>query len=311
MTLLRKCFVGAVSAALLLPLLANPASAREGTKTQAARILQELKNPSGKVVLVIAHRADWRHYPENSLEAIKGAAQIGVDVVEIDVKKSKDGVFVLMHDKELKRTSNGQGNITEKTIEELVQLRLKDHKGNLTDCKIPRLRDAFLAAKDRILVNLDHVPINDMEDIYRMAVELGVEKQIIIKSGSRYEKMVPVMEKMPNVLFMPIISLDKKGSKEKFDEYERELTPFAYEIIPTKEPSEEFEFVQKTLQGKRHLWINTLWDSLCLGHSDEKAMKDPDKNWGWALRCGATMIQTDRPTELIQYLKSLDRRWTE
>lgn len=46
-----------------------------------------------------------------------------------------------------------------------------------------------------------------------------------------------------------------------------------------------------------------MWASLCGGHEDEKALSDPDAHWGWVLDRGATVIQTDRPEELIEYLK--------
>jgi glycerophosphoryl diester phosphodiesterase len=55
--------------------------------------------------------------------------------------------------------------------------------------------------------------------------------------------------------------------------------------------------------------VNTLWDSLCAGHTDERGYNgDPDGSWGWCLERGATMIQTDRPVELIRYLEKKNRR---
>ena len=50
-------------------------------------------------VIVVAHRGDWRNFPENSLEAIDNAVRMGVDIVELDVKKTKDGELILMHDR--------------------------------------------------------------------------------------------------------------------------------------------------------------------------------------------------------------------
>ena len=50
--------------------------------------------------------------------------------------------------------------------------------------------------------------------------------------------------------------------------------------------------------------MNPLWDSLCGGHDDENALLEgKDKHWGWILEHKATMIQTDRPQELIKYLE--------
>ncbi len=54
--------------------------------------------PSPNRILVTAHRGDWRDEPENSLRAFVAAADLGVDIVELDLNKSKDGEIVIMHD---------------------------------------------------------------------------------------------------------------------------------------------------------------------------------------------------------------------
>jgi glycerophosphoryl diester phosphodiesterase len=66
-------------------------------------IIKQLQNPNGRV-LVVAHRGDWRNAPENSIQAIHNAIAMGVDIVEIDIHKTKDGQLVLMHDETIDRT---------------------------------------------------------------------------------------------------------------------------------------------------------------------------------------------------------------
>ena len=61
-------------------------------------------------------RGDWRHAPENSVGAIQGAIDMGADIVELDMAKTKDGKFVLLHDGTLDRVSNGKGPSTEYTL---------------------------------------------------------------------------------------------------------------------------------------------------------------------------------------------------
>ena len=53
------------------------------------------------------------------------------------------------------------------------------------------------------------------------------------------------------------------------------------------------------------VWINSLWPSLNGGHDDDRAVEanEPDEAWGWILEQGALLIQTDRPAQLIRYLK--------
>ena len=66
--------------------------------------------PASQSILIVSHRADWRNAPENSLQAIQNCIDMGADMVEIDLKKTKDGHLVLMHDKTINRTMTGTGS---------------------------------------------------------------------------------------------------------------------------------------------------------------------------------------------------------
>ena len=65
-------------------------------------------DPKSDRVLVVAHRGNWRSAPENSVAAIDSAIQMGVDIVEIDIHKTKDGQLILMHDDRVDRTGRAQ-----------------------------------------------------------------------------------------------------------------------------------------------------------------------------------------------------------
>ena len=70
---------------------------------------------------IIAHRGNSSEAPENTLIAIKSALELHPDAIEIDLHLSKDGEFVVMHDGEINRTTNGQGAILNYTLNELKQ----------------------------------------------------------------------------------------------------------------------------------------------------------------------------------------------
>ena len=55
---------------------------------QIQTLIQKLKDPESKSILVIAHRGDWRNAPENSLQAFKNCIEMGVHMIEIDLKKT-------------------------------------------------------------------------------------------------------------------------------------------------------------------------------------------------------------------------------
>jgi glycerophosphoryl diester phosphodiesterase len=83
-------------------------------------------------VYVAAHRGDWRDAPENSIRAMKDAEQMGVDIVEFDLKKTSDGQLVVMHDKTLDRTTTGSGAVSDHTLAEVERLKLRAGTGHPT-----------------------------------------------------------------------------------------------------------------------------------------------------------------------------------
>ena len=66
-------------------------------------------------VWVAAHRADCLYAPENSLEAVRHALYFGADIIETDVRMTKDGQIVIMHDYTVDRMTDGTGTISEMT----------------------------------------------------------------------------------------------------------------------------------------------------------------------------------------------------
>ncbi|NPV63827.1 MAG: glycerophosphodiester phosphodiesterase [Methanotrichaceae archaeon] len=74
------------------------------------------------MAVLIGHRGARAHFPENTLKSIRAAAQCRADMVEVDVRLSKDGVLVLMHDETVDRTTNGQGRVEELSLDEMQSL---------------------------------------------------------------------------------------------------------------------------------------------------------------------------------------------
>lgn len=68
---------------------------------------------------IVAHRGASAHHPENTLASFAAALELDVEGVELDVSLTADGVPVILHDPTLDRTSNGSGNVSELTFDEL------------------------------------------------------------------------------------------------------------------------------------------------------------------------------------------------
>lgn len=119
------------------------------------RILAELHNPTSKNVLVVSHRGDWRNWPENSIDAIESVIDMGVDIMELDLKLTSDSVLVLCHDKTIDRTTNGHGQVCDITYDSICRCVLRTGHGVKTALRMPTLREALEVCKDRIVVNID------------------------------------------------------------------------------------------------------------------------------------------------------------
>ena len=279
-------------------------------ETRAEKLAKEIYKPNSKYVLVVAHRGDWRNAPENSLQAYRNCIDMGVDMIEIDIHKTQDNQFIVMHDATVDRTTNGKGKIADMTLADIKKLYLKSGHGIKTRHRVPTLEEVLLLAKDKILVNIDKGD-NYFDEIYELLLKTGTEKQVVIKT---YDNLATIQSKSKNdiihkSIFMPIINLDKQEDAEVVVDNYLHVNPPAFEVTFKTETPKLFRVLNKIKQSGSKLWINSLWSSLNAGHDDDLAVEEkcPDEAWGWILKQGATVIQTDRPMQLIQYLKKKHR----
>ena len=308
---MRKTILILISA--MAALMAVSCAPKEQYANRAEKILAQINDPNSEYVVVISHRGDWRNYPENSIPAIESVIRMGVDMMELDVKMTKDSVLILMHDKTIDRMTNGKGLVSDITYDSLMTFNMKRAHNVLTDTiKVPTLREALLCCKDRILVNVDHA-YPYYKEIVELADELGVTGQVLMKGKSSIDKVNEDMSKHEhNLLYMPIIDINKPKGKALFTEYqERGVVPMAYEVC-WQYPGEEIDdCIEKILETGSKAWVNTLWPSLCggYGNDDDAAFgaADPADVYGQYLDMGFSMIQTDRPELLIDYLRSVGR----
>ncbi|MBQ2444889.1 MAG: carbohydrate-binding protein [Oscillospiraceae bacterium] len=84
------------------------------------------------IPLVVAHKGDWRNFPENSLLGINSCINMGVDIVEVDFHVTKDGVPVLLHDTNLRRVTDADTlvYIADITWAQAKKYSLEDGQGN-------------------------------------------------------------------------------------------------------------------------------------------------------------------------------------
>ena len=308
-----KRIICILAAALALsPVFLNAQDGKYANR--AAMIAAQIHDPSSKYVVVVCHRGDWRNFPENSIPAIESIIRMGADMMELDLKMTKDSVLVLSHDSTLDRCTNGKGKIKDYTYQELLQFGLKKGHGVVVDTlKIPTLRQALEVCKDRICVNVDQ-GYSYYDQVLAIAEELGVVDQILIKSGSTIDKVaVKEAKHAHNAMYMPVVSLGNEEGRGLFESYiARNVVPLAYELCFSGKDREIFDDAcrRAVAQGSK-VWVNTIWPSLCggYGHDDDAAYVtgDCDAVYGPLLDKGVSIIQTDRPEMLVNYLRSIGR----
>lgn len=259
------------------------------THAQVKPIRKEFLDPTSKNVLVASHRAVHHQLPENSLPAIKEAIRLGVDIVEIDVKVSKDGIPMLMHDGKVDRTTTGKGGLETQTFEALRKLRLVSN-GKVTEEMIPTLEEALQIAKGNILVDLD-LKTEQIDKVIEVVKKAGGE-DFVFFFDSDYEILSKVDAASKKYMLMP-----RAYSQAMADSA---LTRFKPEVIHIDSKFYTPEVTSLIRSKGARIWINAL------GAPDEEIRKGNARETLKALtKHGANIIQTDEPEKMIRVLKEL------
>lgn len=102
-----------------------------------------------KIPLVIAHRGDSSNALENSLQAFRAALSLPVDMIEFDLRMSRDEVLYVMHDKQSGRTADRDIDIESASSEEIGAIRLRNSE------PVPRLDDVLNLVNRKVAVNIE------------------------------------------------------------------------------------------------------------------------------------------------------------
>ncbi len=160
-------------------------------------------------VLVIAHQGGEKLRPDNTMMAFQHAVELGVDVLEMDVHSTQDGVIVVMHDESVDRTTDGSGLIREMTFAELQTLDAaynwphnnpegpRPYRGQ--DVTVPALAEVFEAFPDmRMNIEIKQAEPSMVQPLCDLLHEYGMEEQVLVVSFHA-ETTAEFQEKCPGV----------------------------------------------------------------------------------------------------------------
>ncbi|MEZ5106560.1 MAG: glycerophosphodiester phosphodiesterase family protein [Draconibacterium sp.] len=233
---------------------------------------------------VIAHRGAHNGIPENSLPAYQKAIDLGCDFVEIDVRTTKDGKFVSVHNSTVDNYVNGTtGKVSDMTLAELKSLDIGARIGeNWKNTRIPTFEEILALCKGKIGIYLDlkDAPVQELMNIIR---KYNMESDVIWYVPSKYLlEMSNVDEMFGNSFIMP----DPK-KEENLPNVIKTLNPC---VVATDMGVLSKDFVKTSQNAGAKVFV------------DED--KGTEVEWKQILKWKTDGIQTDDPEKLIKFLKS-------
>ncbi|NUM53790.1 MAG: glycerophosphodiester phosphodiesterase family protein [Candidatus Hydrogenedentes bacterium] len=237
-----------------------------------------LKPPKHAGVYVVAHRGAHEGIPENSLAAYQKAIDLGCDFVEIDVRTTKDGKFVSVHNSSIDAYVPGKtGKVKDMTLDELRALDIGARIGDQwKGTKIPTFEEILDLCKGKIGIYLDlkDAPVPELVTIVKAK---GMEKEVIWYVGGK--DLADLRSSCPECFEMPDPGPEKNLAN----------------LLANKKPrivASVWKFFSKTFVDACHA-------SGAIVICDENGTEC----WKDMLAWGTDGIQTDHPADLIKYLE--------
>ncbi|MDO5014507.1 MAG: glycerophosphodiester phosphodiesterase family protein [Clostridia bacterium] len=276
-------------------------------KDNQSERIGNFNNPKGRVFSA-AKRGDARYFPENSAEGIRFCAEKGIDIVQIDLQKTKDDKYILMKDTNLERMtlhrdgSSSKVNIKDETLENIKQnyLLKEGHGGPLakpTKLQIATFEEAIDIAKNRCMLLVD-IDFNDAFAVNNIVKNKGATDFVILR-GAKNADEVSKFTKSAGLPACPVSSVytqSTKGSAKKFSDASITAGANCVTVLSSKKSP----FKQKTtdiLKDKGRAIVDMSSPELCGG------LEDNEKGWQEMMSAGFGIIESDYPIELAQYLE--------
>lgn len=288
------------------------------SEAQCCKQLSSIRDTTkSDYVWIAAHRGDWLYAPENSIESLKHDIYWGVNLMETDVRETKDGQIVMMHDWTVDRTTNGKGKIADMTLAEIKKLRLKTNFGTKTDMQVPTLEEFIKIAKGKVFLYLDKAG----QDLPERPQGSLVKKLLgILKANNALEESVFVLDwpykkakeifgnDLEKVVYVPVIQDDITNLDSYVNEYITNLHPVAFQFRMASLNSKTYRLLPTVLKSGSKPFIAATWAEHTANHDDLLSMfKRPSAGWGWLIDKGFRIIETNYPYDVIKYLKSENR----
>lgn len=241
--------------------------------------------------IVIAHRGDHTEAHENTLRAIENAIAAGVDYVELDVRRTRDGHHVLSHDSSVDRMTDGHGKVAELTLDQLRGLQVIDRRRTeLPADRMVTLTEVLAVCRDRIHIYLDFKD-GDRAEVGRLIREAGMTGRVLVYCGANdirtWRKAAPAL---------PMIVSPPEGIASNPGKLAAWVKKTRVEVLDGSWTSYSAAAVAAAEKAGARVW------------PDIQGSQENPEYWEKVVSLGFTGVQTDKPGALIGWLVERQRR---
>lgn len=249
------------------------------------KVYDQLLDPASTGPYVAAHRGAHDQLPENSLAALREAARLGADFVEVDVRHTQDGVLVLMHDESLYKTTGVNADVSSMTYAQIQELTLWDSDASDPETmKVPTFAEAEALAREKgIMLYVDMK--TSRKDLVLAAIQAGPYDDVCLLRAS-LEQATWFHEQDANLLLMPLAetiadlnAIIAAVPGVKIVELEADLPDAAF------------------CAAARAAGVKVQQNVIGLG--DIAATLGDDSVWAEFVKAGVWLLQTDQPGLLV------------
>lgn len=238
-------------------------------------------------LIVIAHRGDHTAAPENTIRAFKDAIAAGVDYVEVDLRTTRDGELVVMHDASVDRMTNAKGLVKDLSLSDLRKAIVVDkQRPQLGEHRIPTFAEVLEACSGKTGIYLDFKD-GDVRKVLQLLQKWKMTHKVIVyinhpdqlSEWRTHAPAIPLMVSLPDSVrdAASYAAFSKSAGVEYLDGDYSDYTAALVSVIQA---------------AGQHVWVDV-----------QSKDEGPDV-WEKVLSLGVEGMQTDHPRELIRWKKS-------
>lgn len=234
-------------------------------------------------IKIIAHRGSHLQVPENTLAAYENAIAEGAGYVEVDLRTTKDGKLVVLHDESVKKMTGKEALIQNLNFDEIKNLKIAPVVPEDTKTYgIPTFESVLALCKGKINIYLDFKEAN-VAQTYKLIRQAGMQNNVVVylnkkEQYGQWKKIAPAMPLMA--------SLPENSTASEIQDFLRK-TP-----VDVVDNAQDTGLINILHNSKIEVWL------------DVQSRDENPAKWDRALSLGIDGLQTDHPAQLIKYLNT-------